>query len=615
MICGIHVRAAGKVAGLDAMLAALPGRDADAREAWTDGATGIGWRGEAITRGDRAGCPPLVDRGAGLAVTASARLDDRDSLCNALDVPHPQRRTLPDSALILRAYQHWGLACPQRLFGDYAFAVWDAKRRTLFCARDHIGVQPFYYHLTADRFVFASDVNAVLAAPGVSDALDEAVVATRLTHGARPFIGRTFFRDIRRLPPGHLLVIDRGAARLERWWRPENTPAAAPADDDALAEAFLDVYARAIEDRVRGPHRVGVHLSGGLDSSSIAVLAARALRRAGRPAPLAFSWQPPPGGGEGSAAEAAENRLIGAVSRQEGLRVRYCPASVDDVVAYLRRDATREPTFHVNEDPVQRSAAEACVRVLLSGWGGDEGISFNGRGHYEQLLLAGRLTRLWREVGENSRYPLASIVAHVALPLALPEAAQRCISQLRHGRWPARRRTFIHPAFARRARPLPASRLSRISVRRMQLDLLQHGHLADRIEGWAARGARHGIEYRYPLLDRRVLEFALGLPPEQFRRGRWNRLLMRRAVARVLPSEVSWNRSKADPARLESLRNAVAGALPVVRRILEARPAPPSRSPYLDMPRLVKSLDVDRLRVGSGMRSASILNALRFLDF
>ena len=109
----------------------------------------------------------------------------------------------------------------------------------------------------------------------------------------------------------------------------------------------------------RGPHPVGVHLSGGLDSSSVAVLAARALRRAGRPAPLAFGWHPPPGRGPRSASQAAEYGPIEAVSRQEGLEVVYRPPSAADVVDYLRRDATRDPEIMDHEEPLRRCAAGA----------------------------------------------------------------------------------------------------------------------------------------------------------------------------------------------------------------------------------------------------------------
>ena len=150
-------------------------------------------------------------------------------------------------------------------------------------------------------------------------------------------------------------------------------------------------------------------------------------------------------------------------------------------------------------------------------------------------------------------------------------------------------------------------------MRAKQAHRLQHDHLSRRIEAWATSGARHGIEYRYPLLDRRVLEFALGLPPEQYLRGRWSRWVMRRALDPVLPPEVCWNEDKRDPARGEPLRDAIAEALPMVRRAIEDRPAPPSRARYLDLPRLLEHLDPEHWRAG-GCRAA-VPKALHFLDF
>ena len=314
----------------------------------------------------------------------------------------------------------------------------------------------------------------------------------------------------------------------------------------------------AVQDRLREARSVGVHLSGGLDSSSIAVLAARELRGRGRPAPPALAWHPPLGPRE--AEEAAEYDRIEAVCRQEGLQVFYCSPEARDVVAFLRRDGTRvaDDGTLVHEAVVQRTATEQGVQVLLSGWGGDEGISFNGRGYYPLLLRSGRMARLWRELSERSRRPFVALVAEAALPLVFPGAKRMARRLLRKG-WPFRKNgTFIHPGFARRVRLLPVEgSRPRAGVRAMQIHLLQHGHLSRRMEGWAASGACHGIEYRYPLLDRRVLELALGLPPEQYRRGRWSRWLMRRALDPVLPTEVCWNTEKRDPARFQSAPRAL----------------------------------------------------------
>ena len=632
-------------AALTAMLAAFAAGYGTAGARWAEGTAGLGGRyapaGEAPSPGPScagvaSGTPssesPLrVDREAGLAVAADARLDDRDSLCRALGIPRPERAGLADVDLILRAWKRWGRECPDRLLGDYAFAVRDARRRRLFCVRDPIGVRPFYYSPAGGRFVFASAVEAVLAAPGVSGALDEAVVAARLTRNAVVTTTRTFFSAVRKLPPGHVLTVEGGGATarvrtaLERYWRPERAPRVRPASDDACAEELLAILARAVEDRLHGPGPIGVHLSGGLDSSGVAVLAARALRRRGRPPPLAFSWLPPPGGEPSGAARAKEYAYVDAVCEREGLRVFHRSPGPGDVAADLACDGAYPgaPVVHLNEGVVQRCAAARGVRALLSGWGGDEGVSFNGRGYHAQLLLSGRWRTLYAECRVReaplrllartvAQMPTAILLDHLRCPWWGPRSYRAFL------RW----RSFICPAFARRVAPLPWPSFGLVSVRRTQLQLLRQGFLLERLEGWAASGARHGIEYRYPLLDRRVLEFALGLPPDQFRRGPRSRWLMRHALSSpgpgngpdaVLPDALCWDSDKQDPARRDALIDAIVGALPAVRRTLAARATPPSRAHYIDMPRLLECLDADRTRLKQ--RILSICSALQLLDF
>ena len=606
MICGLWNRRAGRAERLDDLMAALPGREGDVQTRWADPSVAFGWRGQTL--GEEGTALPRLDPASGLAITATVRLDDRPALCDVLGVTGPDRRALSDSALLLKSCARWGPACPEHLLGDFAFALWDAKRHLLFCARDHVGARPFYYALAGETFVFASDIAAVLAARGVSGDLDEAAVATRLTYGSRPLGERTLYRDVRRLLPGHALTVGRRSVRVHRWWRPEEVPAHASASDDALAEECLAVVSEAVRDRVRDARRVGVHLSGGLDSSGAAALAARELRRQGRSAPPAFAWFPPPGANSRTAA--GEYGAFDPVCRQEDLQLFCRAAETPDIVASLCRDGTG--TY---EEIVRRTAAAQGVEVLLSGWGGDEGISFNGRGYYPELLRSGRVRRLWQELRERSRRPLTAFVGDAVLPLVSPGAA-RAARTLRRGEWPFRRNvTFIHPEFARRVRPLPAAEWPRGGLRDERVHLLQTGVLSDRMEAWAASGARHGIEYRYPLLDRRVLDFALGLPPEQFRRGRWSRWLMRRALDPVLPSEVCWNADKEDPPRFESEPDAVAEAVVRVRGMVEQHGATLSRGRYVDLPRLLQLLDRERWRASGRRTRKSALNALQFLDF
>ena len=613
MVCGSYERGEARVGATDAMLAALPGAGS---ERWRNAAVELASResGPGAVEGHVARRPPH-----GLALVADVRLDNRAELCDALGVAGAFRAAIADSELVLAAYRRWGRSCPGHLVGDFAFALWDEKARWLFCARDGVGVKPLYYCASPDRFAFASDVAAVLAAPGVDDELDDAYVAAVLM-GYIPGGGRTFHRAVRSLLPGHSLTVDGRSERLERWWRPDEAPAVRYGSDDAYAAAFLDVYERAVRDRLRGTDALGVHVSGGLDSSSVAVFAARGQRERGKSV-QAFCWHPPPDARLGDD-EAAEYGRIETVCAQERLRPIYHPVSTEHVVAMLRRDGVRAPdrdrTLFHHEDLVQRSAADRDVRVLLSGWGGDEAASFNGRGFHAELLRRGHMRRLFRTAAEQTDHPVRLLLVHAVLAQLHPEAP-RIARRLWRGRMRRRRRTFVHPAIARRGRRL--DRRGRVTgVRQMQLALLGDGHLARRMEDWAASGARRGIEYRYPLLDRRLLEFALGCPPEQFRHGRWNRWLMRHALGSVLPREVCWNPSKQDPARGRPASAVVRQALPAVCRAVVASGGPYARAEYLNMPRLLAYVnavahgDADGVKT-LGQRYRGLTSALQFLDW
>ena len=364
-----------------------------------------------------------------------------------------------DGELILRAWRRWGPGCPNRLLGDYAFALWDARRRTLFCVRDHIGARPFYYARTGERFVFASAVPAVLAAPGVSDRLDDDFVAAHLTHIALDTTTHTFFAAVRKLPPGHALTVTgEGRLRTERYWRPEDVPRVRPASDDACAQECLDLCARAVRDRLRGLGPVGAHLSGGLDSSGVAALAARELRRQGRAAPLAFTWLPDLGGGAPKPEHEPEYALVGAVAGKEGLRTLHCGLSPGDVLAMLRRDGTLPGVHvHINEEAVQRRAEALGVRVLLSGWGGDQSVSFSGfRGWPEYLLLTGRWLELTAYLRRSHEGRSFRRLARVVLGLVHPELPRAVKGwprgRRRQGKAPGRRRWLIAPAFRQRGK-------------------------------------------------------------------------------------------------------------------------------------------------------------------
>ena len=161
------------------MVQSIAHRGPDGSGVWSEGAVGLGHRMLWTTPESLNEKLPLADGARNMAITADARIDNRDELFDALNVDG-QRDEISDSELILLAYQRWGERCPERLQGDFAFAIWDGVNQLLFCARDHMGVKPFHYYRSSQAFIFASEIKALFALPEVSPRINESRLADYL---------------------------------------------------------------------------------------------------------------------------------------------------------------------------------------------------------------------------------------------------------------------------------------------------------------------------------------------------------------------------------------------------------------------------------------------------
>ena len=472
---------------------------------------------------------------------ADLDLADRARLGRALGLAP----TEPDAALLVAALRRWGADAPAHLGGAFAFAAWLGERQSVVAARDPAGVRPLVYADRGDRLVIGGDVRAVLAA-GVPDALDEDVMAAvLLTSQFRPSsVGRTCVRAIDLLPGGHCLTVSERGTQISAYWRIDDAPRfglrRVEEIGEALAAVLREVAAEAVADA--DPGAVGVHLSAGLDSSTVAAFASHALAEAGRPAPAAFSWQPAPGSG-GS----AEHGRIAAVAERWGLDVAWCPATEADFAAGLALDATRDPhVMWAPEAPVRREARRRGARLLLSGWGGDEAASFSGRGTIPGALLR---QGQWGAVAAMiARDPVRALRR---LRAQRTKRARRGIDptldDLRDAALRGEHPTFARPDLLRRAtlpelEPMPADPHALLGW------LMRRGHLGDRTGAWALAGLPFGVRYRYPLLDRRVLDLVGGLPAEAWlTRDGLRRWPLRVAGAGLVPDAVRLYPSKAEP--------------------------------------------------------------------
>jgi asparagine synthase (glutamine-hydrolysing) len=437
-------------------------------------------------------------------------------------------------------------------------------------------------------------------------------VAAHLRERAFPHHELTFFDAIRKLPPAYTLTLRDTGCRLERYWHPDRLPYIRLSSETAYVEAFVDIYTKAVETRLRSIHPVGTHVSGGLDSSSIAVLAARSLKRQGKSL-QGFCWEPSP---HGDVEAPDERALIQAVCAQEHVPIHYLSLTEADCMTILQRDVTREPTLDtlMYEEQVQRQAASHQIRVLLSGWGGDEFLTYDGQGYHAQLILQGRWRTFYRELQAMGYNPRKLLLTEVVMSLA-PIWGQNMVVYFKP-HWAPRSpfQSYIDPVFAQRirrqAKTLAHGPLRAVGVRRTQLWLLNLGHLTQRIEDWAANAARYRIVYRYPLLDRRVVEFALGLPPESFFHNGKSRWFARRALEKLLPAAVVWNNDKTDPVRSKQLAEVSPKVLAALGHQLAARATLPARAAYLDTPCLL-----ERLTSGAPIKFVEVPSLWRAVQF
>jgi asparagine synthase (glutamine-hydrolysing) len=554
-LCFTDGRAAVRL-DLERMLAALIHRGTDDAGAWAGGPAALGHAALWTTPESRRERQPLATGQGHAMITADARLDNRAELIAALGLADAD---LGDAELILRAWERWGEASVPRLLGDFAFAIWDSRQQTLFCARDHIGVRPFYYAQAPGAFLFASEIKALLTSPLIPYRLNPARVADHLV-GLHDDRTTTFYRDVWRLPPGHLLCVSRDGLRLRPYWSLEPTAELRLGSDEAYAAAFRECLAEAVSCRLRSSHPVGCLLSGGLEAAAI-VGTARGIRARSADENLATFTAIFPGLPPAELRTLDERALVAAIVRQGGLdphdvRGDLLSPLVDvDRALWHLDEAFSAPDLYLRW-ALFGAARDQGVRPLLDGMSGDTVVS-HGLERFAALLRTGRVVTLASELRALSRrcdVDVASLVWQYSIQPLVPAPVHALVERVRRRQPPAwMTDSAIKPEFARRAGVVeraetagrahwpPARSAREAHGRRLSSGIIPHAlEVADKA------AAAFGVEPRYPFLDRRLMELCLSMPVEQKLGDGWTRLVLRRAMRGVLPEEVRWRNGTAN---------------------------------------------------------------------
>jgi len=537
------------------MIGTLHHRGPDGRGVFVDRACGLGHARLAILDLS-GGAQPMALEGGDLVITFNGEIFNYLELREELGTRHGRRfATRSDTETILHAYAVWGERCVERMNGQWSFAIWDRKRERLFCARDRIGVRPFFWTLHEGRFLFGSEVKALFAVPGVTRALDLQGLNEVLTFWctAAP---RTVWQGINELPPGCTLTIDAspaGARRAEirRYWQLDYTIDGTRSTEQC-AEELTGLLVDAARIRLRADVPVGAYVSGGLDSSVIAGIVKRHTDT--RLQTFSVTFEDP---------EYDESAYQNEVVAQLGTRHTTVHAS-----NALIGSVFPELTWFM-ETPVIRSAPAPLYvlaglvrqngfKVVLTGEGSDEML-----GGYD-IFKEAKVRRFCAQQPDSKLRPqlLRSLYPYMKSLRAQPDAYLRAFFH-------ARPEDLESPFFSHLPRWKLTQQIKGLLSKEAKAELAGHdpieelrARLPREYAGWhpfaqaqylestillpgyilSSQGDRpamgQSIEGRYPFLDARVMDWAAKLPPRKKMLGLDEKHVLKRAARDLVPPSV-----------------------------------------------------------------------------
>ena len=549
-IAGVLDPAGVDRASVEAQLRLLDHRGPDAWGMFGGGPAVIGQTRLAIidlVTGD----PPITDEAGSVGAALNGEIYNYRELRGELLAEGHSLATEGDTEVIAHLAEHLDpVALARRLHGMFAFAVWDSPRERLVLATDRLGKKPLHYWTDGTRLVFGSEIKAVLADARVPRRLDESVIPGYLAFGSAP-APRTFFEGVRRLAPGHVLVAERGAIRIDRYWEP---PLPIPGREPPL-HVSLEEGARAVRDGLRAAVRrrlvgdvpAGAFLSGGVDSTAVVGLMAEQSSDPVRTFTIGFDDHD--GFDERPYARIAARRFA-----TEHVELVVAPDAVDLVERLVWHhdqpfgDSSAIPTYLLSE------LTAGHVKVALGGDGGDE--LFAGYTRFGAALAAAGPARALMPAGAHAARALARVPS--ARGRALTASARRFLERAGQGLpdayldWSS----FVSPEWRARLvsgggaeataehrrvweRSAGADTLDRL------LHLNLHTYLPDDLLPKVDRmSMAHGLEVRSPFLDHELVELAMRFPRELRVRGLARKRVLRAATADLLPPELARRRKR-----------------------------------------------------------------------
>jgi len=498
---------------------------------------------------------PLANEDGSLVLVMDGWLANYDELRRDLLARGAKLRTRADAELVLRAFEAWGDDCPRHIDGEYAFVVWDARRREVFCAKDHAGMRPLHYHWDGKRLLVASDMAGVLAAGDFDARPNLGMIAEHLANEWYSD-DETLWQGVLRTLPGHVLRAGFDGLRQHRYWMPPLEVSIRYPRDEDYQEHYRELFADCVRRASRSDRPIACEVSGGLDSSAVFGVAQRLLERGALLAPGLAGYTY--GFGEQGDADSDELAYARAVGTHFGVEIREVMPFLPELAWFSERgradrDLAPYPNAAMASAIGRALVAEGAV-VGLNGEGGDEFLSTYPFNYAEHLA-----ERDWSSLAQSLREDAAAF----GITSAARQAIRYGAGPLVPARLRALRRRLIRPGPRSTVgrRLLSPGMLERLERRRLAFDgrwngirniarrsmftIMNYGHTLYVHDFLNRNSAQVGYELRSPLYSRRLVEFAFAIPDRQRRRGDQPKHIHVRALAADLPRCVAERKTKA----------------------------------------------------------------------
>ncbi|MEH7112164.1 lasso peptide isopeptide bond-forming cyclase [Neobacillus niacini] len=533
---------------------------ADTIQKWQSFNVFFGCHAQWITAESIGECLPYYDFDRKLAITADAIIDNRSELFEKLQIKDSERKNISDSKLILLAYQKWGEDAPKYLIGDFAFMIWDEKKKLLFGARDFSGGRTLYYNHQGSRFSFCTTIEPLLTLPNVQKQLKEEWLAEFLAISSvvdTVDVSITPYKGIKQVPPSHSISVVGNKASLKRYYTLTSGEQLKLKSNEEYVEAFQDVFNEAIKSRLRTFRNVGSHLSGGLDSGAVVSYAVRQLSRENKQLHT-FSYIPPSDFIDYTPKYLMpdERPLIhSTVQYVRGIKDHYLDfegknsfSEIDHFLEILEMPYKFfENSFWIKG--VFEKANEEGIGVLLSGGRGNLSISWGSALDYYAILLKRmKWLKLFKELNHyrqnvgGARLGRIPGIAKVAFPII-----DRVFSSSNQYYFPL----LINQEFARRTDIYNKLKEHGIDqsgwLASSNIFKQRQNHFEDLFHWNATNTLATKLSLRYSLLKRdptndlRVIRYCLSIPEEQYVQNGLDRALIRRSTEGYLPNNVRLN--------------------------------------------------------------------------